>query len=327
PSRLLDLQEFENGRICLVNTTSLQTPLPEYFTLSHCWGKHQSLKTTQLTLVKHQEGLSVSDLPRTYSDANKAARRLGAQYLWIDSLCIVQDSNEDWEREAQAMASIYQNSALTISATSSSDGQGGCYLERHTGTIEAISKTTQNGYRYSVKLRDRIVGKNIAKPLLKRGWVLQETVLSRRILHLTSNQIFWQCKECFLSEDGSVAQDDTGSRIGLSTQGLGFISEIDVSDKTSRTRMSMWHTWIEDYSNRTFTYEKDRLPALAGLIQYYQVNTKDTPLIGLWISTLHLDLAWSVGDPEQAGKLVELPSWTWISVRGGIDYSSADDID
>jgi hypothetical protein len=327
PSRLLDLQEFADGRIYLVNTTSLQTPLPEYFTLSHCWGKDQPLTTTQHNLLKHQEGIPISDLPRTYSDAIKAAQRLGAQYLWIDSLCIVQDSKEDWEQEAQAMASIYWNSALTISATSSSDGQGGCYLERDTGTLESISKTTQNGYQYSVKLRDRLVGENIAKPLLGRGWVLQETVLSRRVLHLTSNQIFWQCKECFLSEDGSVAYDDIGGRIGLSPQGLGFVSEIGVSEKTSRDRMSMWHAWIEDYSSRDFTYEKDRLPALAGLIQYYQLNTKDISLIGLWISTLHLDLAWSVGDPDQASKLIELPSWTWLSVRGEIDYSSADDIE
>jgi hypothetical protein len=108
---------------------------------------------------------------------------------------------------------------------------------------------------------------------------------------------------------------------------LGFVSEIGVSEKTSRDRMSMWHAWIEDYSSRDFTYENDRLPALAGLVQYYQLNTKDISLIGLWISTLHLDLAWSVGDPDQASKLIELPSWTWLSVRGEIDYSSADDIE
>ncbi|KAF2704407.1 hypothetical protein K504DRAFT_537911 [Pleomassaria siparia CBS 279.74] len=74
PSRLLDLQGFENGRICLVNTTSFPTPLPEYFTLSHCWGKDQLLKTTQDTLPKHQQGVPVSDLPRTYLDAVKVAR-------------------------------------------------------------------------------------------------------------------------------------------------------------------------------------------------------------------------------------------------------------
>ncbi|ORY12025.1 heterokaryon incompatibility protein-domain-containing protein [Clohesyomyces aquaticus] len=327
PSRLLDLQGSGKGRISLVNTTSLQTALPKYFTLSHCWGKHQLLTTTQQTIVKHQEeGIRVSDLPKTYADAVKVTQRLGVQYLWIDSLCIIQDSIADWEREAVAMASIYLNSALTISATSSSDGQGGCYLEAHDKTLESISKTTESGRRYSIKLRDRITEDNIVKPLLKRGWVLQETVLSRRILHLTSNQIFWQCKECFYSEDGSIAQNGTGGRMGLSPQGLGFLSQIRIGEGASQDR-SVWHAWVEDYSGRDFTYEKDRLPALAGLIRYHQLDTNDVPLLGLWISTLHLDLAWSASDPEQSSKSTEFPSWTWLSLRGVIDYSSTDDIE
>jgi len=175
-------------------------------------------------------------------------------------------------------------------------------------------------------LRDRITGEDIVKPLLKRGWVLQETVLSRRVLHLTSNQIFWQCKEYFYSEDGSFVQNGTGIRMGPSPQGLGFLSPIEIDQGASQDP-SMWHALVEDYSGRDFTYEKDRLPALAGLIRYYQLDTNDVPLIGLWISTLHLDLAWSASDPEHSSKLAELPSWTWLSLRGEIDYSSADDIE
>lgn len=328
PSRLLDLRDFEHGKILLVDTASFQSPLPDYFTLSHCWGKRQLLQTTMETLLEHQKGISISDLPRTFVDAVKITRRLRTKFLWIDSLCIVQDSKEDWEREAQAMASIYWNSALTISATSSSDGQGGCYLERNTGTLETISQMTPNGFKYSVKIRDRLVRSNITKPLLGRGWVLQETILSRRVLHFTSDQIFWQCKECFLSEDGSISDGRKG-RIGLLPQGLGFITDINISEKEPQDRVSMWHSWIEDYSGRNFTYEKDRLPALAGLVQYYQMGTKDIPLVGLWASSLHLDLAWVVGDPENThvNRVMGLPSWSWLSVRGLIDYSSTDDID
>jgi heterokaryon incompatibility protein (HET) len=311
-----------------VETASLQKPLPEYFTLSHCWGTGQTRTTTQSTLAGHRQGLPVLDLPKTYSDAVKATQRLGVRYLWIDSLCIIQDSQEDWEREAQAMAAIYRNSSLTISATSSPDGKGGCYLEKRTGTLESISETTKNGYRYFVKLRNRVVGKDIPMPLIRMGWVLQETVLSRRILHLTSDQIFWQCKECFLLEDGAVAKDDTGGRVSLlSASSLGFIPETDLRNKSSRDQMLQWHAWMEDYSRRDFTYDKDRLPAMAGMIQYYQANTKDIPLIGLWISTIHLDLAWSVNGPEKDRELTDLPSWTWLSVHRGIDYSESDDID
>lgn len=326
PSRLLDLRNVEDGRIFLTDTASFPNPPPEFFTLSHCWGKTQLITTTMETLSEHQKGIAILDLPRTFADAVKVTKRLGIQYLWIDSLCIIQDSKEDWEREAQAMASIYQNSALTISATSSSDSQGGCYLEKYTGTHEAISQMTSNGYRYSVKLRDRLVGDNITKPLLSRGWVLQETVLSRRILHFTSDQIFWQCREYFLSEDFTVF-DGTNGKVGLSPYGLGFIPDTDICEKNPHDRMEMWHSWIEDYSKREFTVEEDRLAALAGLIQYYQISTKDIPLVGLWASTLHQDLAWAVDDPASTRRVTGLPSWTWLSVRGWIEYSATDDID
>ena len=328
PSRLLDLHDSGKGRVSLVDTTRMQKVRPKYFTLSHCWGKHQLLKTTRQNMAKHQEeGIQICDLPNTYTDAVRVARRLGAQYLWIDSLCIIQDSKEDWEREAAAMASIYLNSALTISATSSPDGQGGCYLESGNKTLESISSETESGHRYCVKLRERMTRESIAKPLLRRGWVLQETVLSRRVLHLTTNQIFWQCKEGFHSEDGSVAQNvNNGGSVGLVPQGLGFLSEVETGDGNSPDT-SVWHAWAEDYSCRDFTYETDRLPALAGLIHYRQLDTNDVPLIGLWKSTLHLDLAWSVPQPEQSRRLRELPSWSWLSLRGAIDYASTDDME
>ncbi|KAH8653973.1 heterokaryon incompatibility protein-domain-containing protein, partial [Tricladium varicosporioides] len=288
-----------------------------YFTLSHCWGKDQPLKTTLSTLAAHQQSILVSDLPKTYSDAVKVTRHLGVQYLWIDSLCIVQDSKEDWEREAQAMAAIYQNSSLTISATSSADSYGGCYLEIDNATTEGISKPTREGHRYLVRLRRQVRREDLATPLLRRGWVFQETLLSRRVLHLTSNQMFWHCQERFRSEDGSISAE-SGSGVATYDVELGFCKKTTIGDHRLWVREHIWQRWCEDYSRRAFTYEEDKLPALAGLMSYIEKSTKSTPPLGLWMSTLHLDLAWRVNDTKKTSRLTGLPSWAWLSVRGGI---------
>ncbi|MBE3109014.1 MAG: HET domain-containing protein, partial [Acidobacteria bacterium] len=99
----------------------------QYMTLSHRWGGKDVIHTTKATLDARKAGIPLSDLPRTFINAVTICRRLGVRYLWIDSLCIIQDSREDWEREAARMADVYANSYLTIAASSSPDSSGGCF--------------------------------------------------------------------------------------------------------------------------------------------------------------------------------------------------------
>jgi Heterokaryon incompatibility protein (HET) len=104
PKRLLAIRD---ERITIVDTRHLQ-PSP-YATLSHCWGNTASMATTTRTLELFKDGIDVFDLPRTFRDGVEIARRLEQDYLWIDSLCILQDSIQDWEEESQNMGPIYQN--------------------------------------------------------------------------------------------------------------------------------------------------------------------------------------------------------------------------
>ncbi|KAK8062786.1 heterokaryon incompatibility protein-domain-containing protein [Apiospora hydei] len=85
------------------------------------------LKTTTETLSSHLNGIAIADLPQSFQDAVDITRRLGIRYLWIDSLCIIQDCKKDWDSEAQRMAEIYESSHVTIAATDSLNGDGGCY--------------------------------------------------------------------------------------------------------------------------------------------------------------------------------------------------------
>jgi hypothetical protein len=81
----------------------------QYRTLSHSWGGHHPIVTTTSSLLKHQQGIQFNALPKTYQDAILITRKLGHQYIWIDSLCILQDSKFDWENEGAKMAEVYQN--------------------------------------------------------------------------------------------------------------------------------------------------------------------------------------------------------------------------
>ena len=129
PTRLLDLgiyPEDHSSCIRIVHTGVHGLKRP-YLTLSHCWG---SADIPKLTAGQSSPTIPINDLPKKYKDAISIARFLGVSYLWIDSLCIPQDSKEDWEKEAAVMNKVYENAFCNIAATASRDGYGGLFYER-----------------------------------------------------------------------------------------------------------------------------------------------------------------------------------------------------
>jgi hypothetical protein len=131
PWRVLDIRSFETaGTIRLVETTEATG---EYVALSHCWGKNRPMiTTTARNLSKRKAGIAFSDLSKTFQDAIRLTYAIKAPYIWIDSLCIIQDSKDDWETESSQMASIYANSTLNIAATAARDGDDGLFRSRWT---------------------------------------------------------------------------------------------------------------------------------------------------------------------------------------------------
>jgi hypothetical protein len=128
PTRLLQIQEQDSSGLRLIETTE-SAPKGPYLTLSHRWGKAQFKKLTAKTLDDLKAGISVAILPKTFQDAISVARRLQVRYLWIDSLCIMQDSSEDWNREASQMSLVYQHGYCNIAATGALDSTAGLFLD------------------------------------------------------------------------------------------------------------------------------------------------------------------------------------------------------
>jgi hypothetical protein len=235
PSRLLQVSA---NQVRLVQTKDIQgaeknlKPVP-YVALSHCWGQEPTSATSSSNLERMRAKIPVSMLSRTFQDAIQITRFLEIRYIWIDSLCIIQDDQEDWEREAANMGSVYQNAFLTIAAARSADGRGGCFstiretpyiwqpnyhhvndqsskslgsiLVHHERLWEAYQVDDSKFLRW-VTLRPsydvRYITQNNASrnivdlgfPLFTRAWFLQERLLSPRVLHFGHMELFWECR-------------------------------------------------------------------------------------------------------------------------------------
>ncbi len=204
PTRLLDLIRFwSSGDIVLVEPEEDPGEHIPYTTLSHCWGASTSgpLTTTLANLASRKERIQFDELPLTFQDAVTTTRKLKIPYLWIDSLCIIQDSPSDWEKEAARMAIVYAGSVCTLSALGSEDSNGGFF--------RVTEKKTNFGFRYDLSLgsqRIRVFSCepndwDLHGPLMDRAWTLQERALSNRILHFSRNELLWECKTLRASTD------------------------------------------------------------------------------------------------------------------------------
>jgi hypothetical protein len=205
PKRLLDL----NGE----NVFLQENVQPaRYACLSHCWGINVDVaKTTTNNLEDFMTNIPLAQLTTTLRDAITICRRLGIFYLWIDSLCIIQDSKHDWKDQASRMADIYENSFITIAATKSKNSTGGCfakcdekYLSKPVpGYQDIYVRQTPRSFPWS---RGQVIS-STDWPLLNRAWIYQEMRLSRRILHFCANEVVWQCQTVQRSESGSGSND------------------------------------------------------------------------------------------------------------------------
>lgn len=171
-----------------------------WLALSHCWGPKPILRTTFDTLCPFSQRIPIKDLPQTFTDAIKITRQLGYQYIWIDSLCIIQDSREDWEAESKKMAMIYQNATASISADAAAGDHEGIFKgvksRRHTFKLIALPCGSQKRGLSGIIFVSIPQGRHDFKlmPLQTRAWVLQEKALSVRMLHYQHTGLDWRCQ-------------------------------------------------------------------------------------------------------------------------------------
>jgi hypothetical protein len=169
----------------------------EYATLSYCWGGVEFLKTTLANYSSLKDNIRWLDLPNVFKDAITVAYSLNLRYLWIDSVCIVQDSDNDWAHESALMAEVYSNASLTIAASSSPNVNVGFLDVSHDPLYAPLNQLfpRKNGPARSLKARKILDKSACPGPLDLRGWRLQETLLSRRSLQFSVDEVKWRCVE------------------------------------------------------------------------------------------------------------------------------------
>ncbi|KAH7131650.1 heterokaryon incompatibility protein-domain-containing protein [Dactylonectria estremocensis] len=306
-----------------------------YTTLSHCWGKGQlPARLTTSSILPLSTAIHFDTLPRTYRDAISITRALGIRYLWIDSLCIIQDDADDWERESANMASIYRNAYLNIAASSALDSDGGCMHTPRPTTSFQIEPPPRwsGGGRFGEAAHSEQATPALVRPsgsarklekaaLNTRAWVLQEVCLSRRTIHFAEDQMYWFCAEREASEDGThVHTPHYGApRAPLLGPPHWLMGQRD--NITLGSVYTMWWTLVEDYSSRAMTHASDKMAALAGLTQFFHERLgDDEPVAGMWKAELVDSLCWTC-DPFRGGAdrtSSGSPSWSWISIDGPI---------
>lgn len=344
PTRLLDVKAFDDdSKIRIVPGTDAQAHHGRFVCLSHCWGlvpPDAPWKLTQSRKSAYMAQVSMDILPPTFQQAIKYTRDLSERYLWIDSLCIIQDSTKDWAIEASNMAKIYTNSLITLSAATSSS-KDGCILERDSKLVDPVTIDLDPGKQsssrasifHSVPEDSKL---QLSVPVTKRAWCLQERRLAVRILQFTPYQWVWTCRMGTTSERAlrkldisadtlsDVFGDHRNTSSARNTRGDGLISdETEVHRfEESRKKYTDWYKIVEDFTRCDITYPTDRLPAINGIAQRQQSLHSDTYLVGLWQDDILYGLIWSVATaPRTRPAEYIAPSWSWACLNTWIRFN------
>ena len=266
---------------------------PLYTCLSHRWSDENMLKLSASNIDTLKREIPLESLSPTFRDALQVTRKLGARYLWIDSLCILQDSLKDWHAESVEMGKVYNHSLCNIAANASSDIGGGLFQERETRFITPYKlRIVFSGHdeTYCFFRANMWCAYITDATLNKRGWVFQERMLSPRTLHY-SHQLFWECQTLQACETFPA-----GLPGGLNDFADHNDAWLPITLKNWRDIGQLWD-WgdaIQIYSNCRLTNLEDRLIAIAGIAKEVQPYLKDEYLAGLWKKDLPHNLLWSL---------------------------------
>lgn len=322
-----------------------------YITLSHCWGGASPITTTTGTIGTRSAGIRFTTLPKTFQDAVLITRDLGIRYLWIDSLCILQDSNEDWEREAARMADVYANGYVMLAADGSENCHGGCFPRAGGPSFPIaapgpVGRSSKVYCRLTNVLADDLgeVCHSLHDPqggfrrnaLDSRGWTLQERILAPRTLHFGNSEIGWECASKRACECQVVAtQTDWDSRFKAQlVNSQGRIADRPNSLADSAGDRWLWSNIVEEFTRRNLTNSKDILPALSGLAKRMCLGAEGEYISGMWRKKLPGFLMWrpdyyyirsnSLSRVPRRHERYYAPSWSWASVIGPITYENLD---
>ncbi|KAI1135697.1 heterokaryon incompatibility protein-domain-containing protein [Hypoxylon sp. FL0543] len=336
PTRLLEIT-YSDGDVNLRLVETSNPPIRRdspFAALSHMWGD-MTANPPLCTLSSNYEQLKklipAKSLPQNFLDTALACVRLGIRYMWIDSLCIIQDSVEDWRHEAVLMHLVYRNAEVTVVATSATSSHDG-FLQRSLDAIPAVkiaysiehpgaTVTNESANQYMIVCREknpeerhRMFAVNGSR-WNTRAWTMQERSLSTRSIHFCRNRIFYECRNCLRSEDNEPPQESDLINSVLWPRGrTPSFAEL----------YQHWQLFLAEYCQRNLTVATDKLPAIQSVAAEITAVTgrEYIPYAGMWLHNLRSELLWhtsAFGNTSRPSQW-RAPSWSWASVEGNLVF-------
>jgi hypothetical protein len=332
PTRLLQVQPLNPSPKAYLRQTAQIPKDARYTTLSHCWGQYMPMKLEINTLQEFLDGIDYDRLPPTFQQAIMLTKSLGIEYIWIDSLCIIQDDKDDWANECSRMTSVYMNSFINIGANAAGDSRGGLFQQRSWKSVNPLlvplTYTPKNWHSKPVVLWPSPISGSLLDhaPLGDRGWVVQELLLAPRTVHFLKHKVVWECDERRVSET-----DVTGKleKFNFSERTYLAVPAAPSNGATDRITKFLW-TWsdiVSLYSAGKLSVATDKLVALSGIAKYMFENRQDNRTLqyyaGHWSHNFESQLTWSPHSLSTGGRRSRTyvaPSWSWASYDGQISF-------
>lgn len=318
PTRVLALDDSDAHERVFLHESG-PDEMGRYIALSYCWGKTFQTKLLVSNLEDFKEtGIVIATLPKTLQDSILVSRKLGMKYLWIDSLCIIQNSAADKDLEIARMASIYKNAIIVLSAAISTDCGQGFLHDR-----EAVQLHLDNSLRLPFftdadpdtrAIVDWIhlcpgahMGYKVLRfaqePINSRAWTYQESKLAERLLIFGSGPPQWHCKEGEMIYGLDLLLDDLTDPNGFTTTTQRTVRDGETVGGETRTTQEKvptedigeWKEWfpmLENYSHKALTVQTDKLLAIAAMAAEYASGENGRYAAGLWETSLPRSLLW-----------------------------------
>lgn len=352
--RFVDVGTEKSPVFRLVDGQSLfsETDGIKYVTLSYRWTTE-----TEVTSMKsynkalYHELIPTNILPQVYKDAATVARALGVRYVWIDSLCIIQDSRDDWNKQSSMMDQIYAYGLLNLSSMLADRAQGleihrdplaisPCILSRRLPTNAGRGEKL---YKHWICIEGYGANSFIdLAPLFKRAWCYQERVLPSRTVYF-GEQLVWLCQRSMASES-FPSWICRGPNIPLfpmskyAQRQHNPMGGFPFTDTYAGVKSpdEIWGGIAKLYSRTDITKQTDRLVALRGIFNrlagFFKETEPDWCVAGLWKASLVKQLLWErdgkidKSNPQEVARANEafelFPSWSWASCGTGISIRS-----
>lgn len=333
-----------------------------YTALSHCWGPEESWPECQTTADNYEEQLLEIpwvNVPRTFADAIIITRQLGIEYIWIDSLCIIQQDEADWKLQSATMHQVYSNAHVTLAAVDSPDSRAGFWLgpSLYWKMPEPLLTFEWRGREYPLFLFSEPVNPTLGvvhgarfepwdrPPLLTRAWAFQERMVSPRAIFFGKGGLVW---DCFTK--GELQPDPLSELLCVPSSPCHGPKQYFADYSAAAAPISsfrLWHQIVSQYTRLRLSVPTDKLPGIAAVAQRIHTSRPgDEYLCGLWRSSLVHDLLWErryqpqyhqsykvspnkeggnagCDDESRENPIVRLytgPSWSWASSSAAVTF-------